>query len=30
VVAIAQMSDGSVWSGQVDVIVTLAACVEGL
>jgi len=30
VVAIAQMSDGSVWSAQVDVIVTLAACVEGL
>ncbi len=30
VVAIAQMSDGSVWSDQVDVIVTLAACVEGL
>jgi sulfur-oxidizing protein SoxY len=30
VVAIAQMSDGSVWSGQVEVIVTLAACVEGL
>ena len=30
VVAIAQMSDGSAWSGQVDVIVTLAACVEGL
>jgi sulfur-oxidizing protein SoxY len=30
VVAIAQMSDGAVWSGQVDVIVTLAACVEGL
>ncbi len=30
VVAIAQMSDGSFWSDQVDVIVTLAACVEGL
>ena len=30
VVAIAQMRDGSVWSAQVDVIVTLAACVEGL
>ena len=30
VVAIAQMSDGSVWSGEVNVIVTLAACVEGL
>jgi len=30
VVAIAQMSDGSVWSNDVNVIVTLAACVEGL
>jgi sulfur-oxidizing protein SoxY len=30
VVAIAQMSDGSVWSNEVNVIVTLAACVEGL
>jgi sulfur-oxidizing protein SoxY len=30
VVAIAQMSDGSVWSDEVDVIVTLAACVESL
>jgi sulfur-oxidizing protein SoxY len=30
VVAIAQLSDGSVWSDQVNVIVTLAACVEGL
>ena len=27
-VAIAQMSDGSFWSGGVDVIVTLAGCVE--
>jgi sulfur-oxidizing protein SoxY len=27
-VAIAQMSDGSYWSHSVDVIVTLAACVE--
>src|SRR6516165_4456853 len=27
VVAIAQMSDGSVWSNEVNVIVTLAACV---
>jgi sulfur-oxidizing protein SoxY len=27
-VAIAQMSDGSFWSDAVDVIVTLAACVE--
>lgn len=30
VVAIAQMSDGAVWSSEVNVIVTLAACVEGL
>jgi sulfur-oxidizing protein SoxY len=30
VVAIAHMSDGSVWSNEVNVIVTLAACVEGL
>ena len=28
-VAIAQMSDGSFWSHTVDVIVTLAACIEG-
>ena len=28
VVAIAQMSDGSFWSDQVDVVVTLAACLE--
>jgi sulfur-oxidizing protein SoxY len=28
-VAIAQMSDGSYWSHTVDVIVTLAACIEG-
>jgi sulfur-oxidizing protein SoxY len=27
-VAIAQMSDGSFWSDTVDVIVTLAACIE--
>ncbi len=30
VVAVAQMSDGSTWSDEVNVIVTLAACVEGL
>ncbi len=30
VVAIAQVSDGAVWSSEVNVIVTLAACVEGL
>ena len=28
VVAIAQLSDGSFWSGSVDVVVTLAACTE--
>lgn len=27
--ALARMNDGSVWQRQVDVIVTLAACVEG-
>jgi len=30
VVAIAQLSDGSFWSASVDVIVTIAACVENL
>lgn len=29
VVAVAQMSDGSFWQATVDVVVTLAACVEG-
>lgn len=29
ITAIAEMSDGSYWSGAADVIVTLAACVEG-
>jgi sulfur-oxidizing protein SoxY len=28
VVAIAQMSDGSLWSGSVDVVVTIPACLE--
>jgi sulfur-oxidizing protein SoxY len=28
-VALARMSDGSVWSDTVDVIVVLAACIEG-
>jgi sulfur-oxidizing protein SoxY len=28
VTAIAELSDGSFWSGNVDVIVTLAACIE--
>ena len=28
-VALARLSDGSLWSRHVDVIVTLAACVEG-
>jgi sulfur-oxidizing protein SoxY len=27
-VAVARLSDGSHWSGEVDVIVTLAACIE--
>ena len=27
--AVARMNDGSFWSGSADVIVTLAACVEG-
>ncbi len=27
--AVARLSDGSFWSGSADVIVTLAACVEG-
>jgi sulfur-oxidizing protein SoxY len=30
VIAIAQMSDGAFWSAEADVIVTLAACVEGI
>ncbi len=29
VVALAQMNDGSFWQHRVDVIVTLAACIEG-
>ncbi len=29
VLAMARMSDGSCWRQQVDVIVTLAACIEG-
>ena len=29
VVALAQLADGSVWQRRVDVVVTLAACVEG-
>ena len=28
VLAIAEMSDGSFWSDSIDVIVTLAACLE--
>jgi sulfur-oxidizing protein SoxY len=28
VVAIAEMSDGSFWSDSVNMIVTLAACIE--
>jgi sulfur-oxidizing protein SoxY len=30
VIAIAQMSDGSLWSDEIEVIVTLAACLEGV
>ena len=30
VTAIAELSDGSFWSDRVDVIVTLAACLEDL
>ncbi len=29
IVAMAQLADGSCWMQQVDVVVTLAACVEG-
>jgi len=28
-VAVAQMNDGTFWSGSADVVVTLAACIEG-
>ena len=30
VVAVARMSDGSLWSDRAQVIVTIAACVEEL
>lgn len=30
IVAVAQMSDGSFWTGSADVIVTIAACLEDL
>ena len=30
VIAIAQMNDGSFWSDEIEVIVTLAACLEGV
>jgi sulfur-oxidizing protein SoxY len=30
VVALAEMSDGSVWSSSANVVVTLAACIEDL
>ena len=30
VLAIAQMSDGSFWSDELEVVVTLAACLEGV
>jgi sulfur-oxidizing protein SoxY len=29
ILAIATMNDGSMWSGAIDVVVTLAACIEG-
>ena len=29
VVAVAEMSDGTYWSDSADVVVTLAACLEG-
>jgi sulfur-oxidizing protein SoxY len=29
VVALAEMSDGSLWSGEAQVVVTLAACIDG-
>lgn len=29
ITAVAEMSDGTFWSGAADVIVTLAACIEG-
>ncbi len=30
VIAIAELSDGSFWSDEADVVVTLAACLEGI
>ena len=30
IIAISQMSDGSFWSDEIEVIVTLAACLEGV
>jgi sulfur-oxidizing protein SoxY len=30
VIAVAEMSDGSFWTASADVIVTIAACVEGI
>ncbi len=29
IVALAEMSDGSLWSGEANVVVTLAACIDG-
>jgi hypothetical protein len=29
VTAIAAMSDGSFWSGEASVVVTIAACIDG-
>ncbi len=30
VVAVAEMQDGTLWTASVDVIVTIAACIEGI
>ena len=30
VIAIAEMSDGTFWSDEAEVVVTLAACLEGI
>jgi sulfur-oxidizing protein SoxY len=30
VIAVAELSDGSFWSDEAEVVVTLAACLEGI
>jgi sulfur-oxidizing protein SoxY len=30
VVAIAELADGTLWTAAIDVIVTIAACIEGI